>query len=199
MPGKAGASFYALCVVAGCFGVTNAATFTSARLIYTSAKQHHLPSIFGVLHPKILSTVYALMLHGALSSTMTLMGDLTSLLMFNGIMECGWYFVSFSLGNIFDLDNGIGTPVTEKKGAKFEQVFINYVMLTRGHTKFWIIAPITFCSATLTIGTLMRIYKMGGTFHHPFLEPSIPEKLYHHYNVRPSNYEDCRTNIRSKT
>lgn len=45
--GPVGALILALVVGASCFGALNATTFTSGRLVYASAKEGYLPSLFG--------------------------------------------------------------------------------------------------------------------------------------------------------
>ena len=90
--GFAGRVIYALCVLAACFGSIHATTFTTPRLIHAAAQDHHLPSIFGELDHK-LTPIRALLLHGALSSILLMVGNFSGLLLFDGLMEWGWYFV----------------------------------------------------------------------------------------------------------
>lgn len=94
MIGFFGGILYALCVTASCFGVTNAVTFTTGRLIHAAAREHHLPLIFGTVHPKSLTPVAALFLHGTLTSMFLALGSFGSLVVLNEMVECYWYFVS---------------------------------------------------------------------------------------------------------
>jgi amino acid transporter len=91
--GPTGRLIYACCVAASCFGVVNAVTFTTSRLVYTAAKSQHLPAFLGILHPKYSTPVSALLFSGSLSSIYLLAGNLKSLIMFQGIVEWTWYFV----------------------------------------------------------------------------------------------------------
>jgi len=91
--GSAGGIVFALCVAASCFGALNAATFTTARLIYVAGREHLLPAMFGELHPKRLTPVKALVLQGVLTSIMVILGDFSGLVMFYGIVGWSWYFV----------------------------------------------------------------------------------------------------------
>jgi amino acid transporter len=92
--GRGGRFIYASCVAASCFGVVNAVTFTTSRLVCVAAKNRHLPSLFGKLHPRYLTPVSALLFSGFLSSLFLLIGNLRSLIMFQGIVEWTWYLVS---------------------------------------------------------------------------------------------------------
>ena len=91
--GSAGGIIFAICVAASCFGAINATVFTSARLIRCEGRDNYLPSTFGELHPKYMSPIKALILHGVLSSFLIIIGDFTWLIMFKGIVEWTWYFV----------------------------------------------------------------------------------------------------------
>lgn len=79
-----------------CFGTLNAATFTTARLIYAAARERHLLSLFGELHSEHLTPARALVLSSGLTSLMIIIGNISSLLTINGILECFWFFVRFS-------------------------------------------------------------------------------------------------------
>ena len=91
--GSAGGIIFAVCVAASCFGALNASTFTAARLIYVAGREHHLPHMFGELHPKRMTPVKALVLQGVLCSVMVMVGDFSKLVMFIGVVGWSWYFV----------------------------------------------------------------------------------------------------------
>jgi amino acid transporter len=84
---------YTLCVAASCFGVGNAVTFTTSRLIYSAAREHHLPAIFGTVNAKTSAPIPALLLHGFLTSAYLLMASFSKLVVFNEMVELNWYLV----------------------------------------------------------------------------------------------------------
>jgi len=91
--GPWGGYLYALCVAIVCFGSITGITFTTSRLVFSAAKQHHLPIVFASLHPILGTPVRALLLHSALASLMLLIGTLDGLILFDGIIEFSWYLV----------------------------------------------------------------------------------------------------------
>jgi amino acid transporter len=98
--GSAGGNFFAICVAVSCFGAMNASIFTAARLIHCAGRDNYLPSTFGELHPRRMTPIKALMLHGALSSFLIIIGDFTWLIMFKGIVEWTWYFVPIPISQL---------------------------------------------------------------------------------------------------
>jgi amino acid transporter len=62
-----------------------------------SAKKEQLPSLFGKLHPRLLSPVNALLLHAILSSLMILLGNFRFLMIFLGVAEWFWFLVILSI------------------------------------------------------------------------------------------------------
>jgi len=129
--GSAGGVTYAVCVMAAAFGTINAVTFTTARLIYVAAEERHLPSIFAVLHPKLLTPVRALVLLGILSSLMLIAGNLSGLILFGGLVEWNWYFVTFihEPSLTFQL-TVLGVFVLRSREPTLERYFIYLTSLT---------------------------------------------------------------------
>lgn len=80
--------------MASCFGSVNAITFGASRLLYAAGKEGHIPLVFGNLHAKFATPVNALLLTGALASGMLVVGSFKSLVLIDGIIQCGWYLVS---------------------------------------------------------------------------------------------------------
>ena len=87
----------ALCVAISCIGTLNASTYTTSRLIHVVGSKHSVLSYFGQLHPQFLTPARALVLHGLLSSIMVMVGTFSGLIMFSGMIEWSWYFVSSSI------------------------------------------------------------------------------------------------------
>ncbi|KAI8145060.1 amino acid/polyamine transporter I [Fennellomyces sp. T-0311] len=88
--GPAGGILLAVCVALSCFGTANASVFTGARIIYVSAKQGHIPSIFGKLTTNRQTPLTAIVLQGVLTSIMIIIGSFRALVNFYSI--CAWIF-----------------------------------------------------------------------------------------------------------
>ncbi|KAI8991458.1 amino acid/polyamine transporter I [Mycotypha africana] len=80
--GPAGGIIFAVCVAFSCFGSANASVFTGARIIYVSAKQGHIPSLFGKLHQIRQTPIPALILQAILTTIMIMIGSFRVLINF---------------------------------------------------------------------------------------------------------------------
>jgi len=78
--------------------------------------------LFGEVHPKRLTPVRALLLHTALSSVMLAIGDFGWLVLFIGLVVCGWYFVTSTPGEFADQDHGPWRIRAEIQGPEFRKV-----------------------------------------------------------------------------
>ncbi|KAI7905770.1 amino acid permease-domain-containing protein [Cokeromyces recurvatus] len=86
--GAAGGIIFAVCVALSCFGSANASVFTGARIIYVSAKQGHIPNIFGKLSQTRQTPILALALQAILTTIMIMVGSFRMLVNFYSF--CAW-------------------------------------------------------------------------------------------------------------
>lgn len=82
--------------------------------------------MFGELHRKYQTPLRALLLHGILTSLMVMIGDISGLLLFNGIIEWSWYLVrlTFILVLTYTVDDCFGGCHIEDTGTKVEKVCV---------------------------------------------------------------------------
>ncbi|KAL1924785.1 uncharacterized protein VTP21DRAFT_4439 [Calcarisporiella thermophila] len=94
MFGPLGGVMFAICVALSCFGAANASVFTGARLIYVSARQGHIPSIFGKINAKRATPVAALILQMVLTIIMIVPGSFHTLVNLYGVTAWLFYFLT---------------------------------------------------------------------------------------------------------
>lgn len=92
--GKAGGTIFALLISFSCLGALNAVVFTSARLIYTSAKDEFFPAVFGHTHSKTNTPVNSLLLQAGFTLFFIIIGEFHSLLTFYGLVGYLFYFLT---------------------------------------------------------------------------------------------------------
>ncbi|KAL4209529.1 hypothetical protein CU097_009105 [Rhizopus azygosporus] len=96
--GPSGGILFAVCVALSCFGSANASVFTGARIIYVSAKQGHIPGLFGKLSQSRQTPILALLLQAALTVIMIMIGSFRVLVNFYSLTAWIFYFLAvFSL------------------------------------------------------------------------------------------------------
>ncbi|KAG2223906.1 hypothetical protein INT45_009358 [Circinella minor] len=88
--GPVGGILLAVCVALSCFGTANATVFTGSRIIYVSAKQGHIPSVFGKLNASRQTPITAIVLQGLLTTIMIIIGSFRALV--NFYSTCAWIF-----------------------------------------------------------------------------------------------------------
>ncbi|ANB11084.1 Mup1p [Sugiyamaella lignohabitans] len=87
---------FAILISLSCIGALNATIFSSARLVYSSAEEGFLPSMFCKLHPVRSTPVNALLLQSAIACIFILVGEFHSLLTFYGFAGYSFYFLTVS-------------------------------------------------------------------------------------------------------
>ncbi|PYH98901.1 amino acid/polyamine transporter [Aspergillus ellipticus CBS 707.79] len=152
--GSVGALVFALVVSASCFGALNATTFTSGRLVYAAGKEGYLPSVFGNLWTRDMSTnrlqhqswvskslarlcgggtrigftpINAMALNSALTLVYVIVGEFKTLVTFYGVAGYTFYFVTV-----------LGLIVLRVREPYLHRPY-----------KTWISTPIIFCCVSL--------------------------------------------------
>ncbi|OBZ84424.1 b(0,+)-type amino acid transporter 1 [Choanephora cucurbitarum] len=92
--GPAGGIVFAICVAFSCFGSANASVFTGARIIYVSAKQGHIPNVFGKLSQSRQTPILALILQATLTTIMIMIGSFRVLVNFYSFAAWLFHFLA---------------------------------------------------------------------------------------------------------
>ncbi|OWF48193.1 b(0,+)-type amino acid transporter 1-like [Mizuhopecten yessoensis] len=71
-----------ICVVLSCFGAVNGTIFTSGRLTYVAAKDHHLPNVLSYIHVYRKTPLPSVIFTTIIGIILILPGDLSSLIEF---------------------------------------------------------------------------------------------------------------------
>jgi amino acid transporter len=125
--GRVGRLIFALLISFSCIGALNATMFGSARLVYSSAEEGFLPSVFSKIHPTRATPVNALLLQAATTAFFVLVGEFQTLLTFYGVAGYIFFFLSV-----------FGVIVLRIREPDLERPY-----------KTWITTPIMFCCVAL--------------------------------------------------
>ncbi|KAI7870117.1 amino acid/polyamine transporter I [Spinellus fusiger] len=130
--GPVGGILFALCVALSCFGVTNAGVFTGARIIYVSAKQGHIPAIFGSLNTRTQTPLPAIVLQAVMTSIMISLGSFRGLVNFYSL--CAWIFYFLAVLSLL---------VFRWKEPELKRPY-----------QVWLTTPVLFCIVALFLCTM---------------------------------------------
>ncbi|QRW27621.1 amino acid permease [Rhizoctonia solani] len=140
--GNFGALVFAGVVAISCFGATNGSMFTTARLIYSAAREGYLPSMFGRLHKGLKTPLNAMVLQVIITLFYILIGGgFRTMINFVGVAAWTFYFLT-----------GVGLIVLRVK----EPGLPRQVVLASPY-KAWIITPLIFSGVSLFL-LLMPIF-----------------------------------------
>ncbi|KAF8744188.1 Amino acid permease, partial [Rhizoctonia solani] len=93
--GNFGALVFAGVVAISCFGATNGSMFTTARLIYSAAREGYLPSMFGRLHKGLKTPLNAMVLQVIITLFYILIGGgFRTMINFVGVAAWTFYFLT---------------------------------------------------------------------------------------------------------
>ncbi|CAE7234017.1 unnamed protein product [Rhizoctonia solani] len=134
--GGVGALVFAAVVAISCFGATNGAMFTTARLIYSAAREGYLPSMFGKLHKGLKTPLNAMVLQVVITLFYILIGGgFRTMINFVGVAAWTFYFLT-----------GVGLIILRVKEPSLPRPY-----------KTWIITPLIFSGVSLFL-LLMPIF-----------------------------------------
>ncbi|KAH7341045.1 amino acid/polyamine transporter I [Rhizoctonia solani] len=134
--GAPGAVVFAVVVAISCFGATNGSMFTTARLIYSAAREGYLPSMFGKLHKGLKTPLNAMVLQVIITLFYILIGGgFRTMLNFVGVAAWTFYFLT-----------GVGLIILRVKEPSLPRPY-----------KTWIITPLIFSGVSLFL-LLMPIF-----------------------------------------
>ncbi|KAF8609886.1 amino acid transporter [Ceratobasidium sp. AG-I] len=133
--GKVGAIVFACLVAISCFGAVNGSMFTTARLIYSAAREGYLPSFFGRLHASRKTPMNAM----GLQVTTTLFyiligGGFRSMINFVGVAAWTFYFLT-----------GVGLIILRVREPNLPRPYKTYIttpLMFSGVSLFLLLMPI---------------------------------------------------------
>jgi len=126
--GGVGATILAATVAMSCFGAMNSGIFTSARLIYSAAREGYVPAVFGRLHTTRKTPLNAIVLQSGLTTLFIVFGGgFRDLINFYSVAVWGFYLLTV-----------MGLVVLRVKEPDLERPY-----------KVWIITPLAFSAVAL--------------------------------------------------
>ncbi|EUC61696.1 amino acid transporter [Rhizoctonia solani AG-3 Rhs1AP] len=134
--GGIGAVVFAAVVAISCFGASNGSMFTTARLIYSAAREGYLPPMFGKLHKGMKTPLNAMILQVIITLFYILIGGgFRTMINFVGVAAWTFYFLT-----------GVGLIILRVKEPSLPRPY-----------KTWIITPLIFSGVSLFL-LLMPIF-----------------------------------------
>lgn len=126
--GTGGGVAFSLLVVFSCFGALNSQIYTSSRLVYAAGREGYLPSIFGSIHKRTATPLYATIFQAVMVLIFILFGSgFASLVSFYGVCSYTWYFLTV-----------VGLLVLRVKEPNLERPY-----------RVWLATPVVFATTAL--------------------------------------------------